>query len=34
MLKQVVRDWDESEVTLGELFVLQVLLLLLLKVVA
>ena len=34
MLKQVVRDWDESEVTLSELFVLQVLLLLLLKLVA
>ncbi len=34
MLKQVVRHWDESEVTLSELFVLQLFLLLLLKLVA
>lgn len=34
MLKQVRRDWDESEVTLSELFVIQALLLLLLKLVS
>ncbi len=34
MLKQVARHWDESEVTLTELFVVQALLVLLLKLVA